>query len=571
MNGFSVERRRGALFSRGGGVSTVFGRSGPTVEAGPGVVSLQLIGVGYGHLLSSPGRSVPVAAGATVSYRRSGLTEWYRNGPLGLEQGFTLQHPPRPKVADGALTVAVRVSGSLNPRRSRPGVVFVSATGGAPVLRYGGVHAVDATGRSLPAWLGLVGRTLLLRVRDRGAHYPLTIDPFIQEGSKLTVSNQISSVEVGKAQFGFSVALSANGNIAVVGGYGDKAETGAAWVFNRSGSTWRQGPKLTAKGESPKNLPGFGFGKFGYSVALSANGKTALISAFGVEAVWVFARAGSTWKQGQKLVKSRQGPEGPTLQEGFGVSVAISADGNTALIGGSGDDNPSGAAYIFERSGPTWARQGAALIGKGAVGSPHLGDALALSGDGNTAAIGGPIDAGGKGAVWVFTRSGSTWTQQGSKLTARGERGPAQFGSSVALASDGNTALVGGYQDRNGAGAVWVFTRSGSTWKQGPKLRIAKGESPTGLFGFRTALSSNGKTAVVSGPGDNGGTGAAWIFTRTGSTWTQQGPELKPIGATGPASFGYGLALAPDGTTAMLGGPADNGGAGAVWVKVQHS
>jgi FG-GAP repeat len=397
-----------------------------------------------------------------------------------------------------------------------------------------------------------------------------TNDPFVQQGPKLTVSNEISSVEVGKAQFGFSVSASANGNIALVGGYGDKAETGAAWVFTRSGSRWKQGPKLTAKGESPKSLPGFGFGKFGYSVALSARGDTALISGFGVEAVWVFTRSGSTWKQGQKLVKSKQGPQGPTLQEGFGVSVGLSADGKVALIGGSGDDNPSGAAYVFRRSGSIWARQGPALFAKGAVGSPHLGDALALSGDGETAAIGGPIDAGARGAVWVFTRSGSGWVQQGPKLTATDERGLAQFGSSVALSADGNTALIGGYQDDNGAGAAWVFTRSGSTWKQDPKLTIAKGESPTGLFGFRTALSANGKVAVISAPGDHGGVGAAWVFTRSGSTWRQQGPKLGPAGASGMTSFGYGLALAPNGTTALIGGPADNGGAGAVWVKVEH-
>jgi hypothetical protein len=404
----------------------------------------------------------------------------------------------------------------------------------------------------------------------RGVHSPRETHPFIQAGQKLTVRNQISSIEVGKAQLGFSVALSASGRTAILGGYGDKAETGAAWVFTRSGSRWKQGQKLTAKGESPKSLPGFGFGKFGYSVALSAKADTALISAFGVEAVWVFTRSGSTWKQGQKLVKSKQGAEGPTLQEGFGVSVALSAAGNTALIGGSGDDNPSGAAYVFERSGSTWARQGPALIGTGAVGPPHLGDALALSGDGNTAAIGGPIDSGGKGAVWVFTRSGSAWKQQGPKLTATGERGPAQFGSAVALSAEGNTALVGGYEDDSGAGAVWVFTRSGSTWRQVQKMTIAKSESLSGLFGFRTALSANGKVAVISGPGDMAGAGAAWIFTRSGSTWARQGPKLTPTGAQGNASFGYGLALARDGRTALIGGPADNDGAGAAWVKVRR-
>jgi FG-GAP repeat protein len=569
QKGFSVDRRRGELVARGGGVSTVFGRFGPTVAAGLGVVSFRVSGVGYGRSLTSPGRSVPVAAGSSVSYRRSGLTEWYRNGPLGLEQGFTLQQRPQPAVPGGSLTVAVRVSGPLVRRRSGSGVVFVRATGGAPLLRYGGLSAVDATGRSLPTRLQLSGRMVLLRIGDAGAHYPLTIDPFIQQGSKLTGSNEISSIETGHAQFGFAVALSSNGNTALVAGPGDNAQTGAVWVFTRSGSTWKQGPKLTAKGASPKGLPGFGFGKFGYSLALSANGDTALIGGLGLEAAWVFTRSGSTWKQGPKLVKSKQGPNGPQLQEGFGLSVALSADGNTALIGGTGDDDQLGAAYVFKRSGSTWTRQGAALIGKHEVGAPHLGTAVALSGDGNIAVIGGPLDAGAKGAAWVFTRSGSTWTQ-GSKLAASGESGPAQFGSAVALAADGNTALIGGYGDNAQTGAAWVFTRSGSTWTQGSKL-TARAESPQGLLGFRVGLSSDGKTAVVSGPGDTAGVGSAWVFTRSGSTWTQQGLKLTATGASGGASFGYGLALASDGRTALIGGPGDKGGVGAAWVNVERS
>ena len=110
-------------------------------------------------------------------------------------------------------------------------------------------------------------------------------------------------------------------------------------------------------------------------------------------------------------------------------------------------------------------------IGSGEVSEGEFGYSVALSADGNTALIGGDRDNGEVGAAWVFTRSGSTWTQQGAKLTGSGEIGAGAFGDSVALSADGNTALIGGYRDNEGVGAAWVFTRSGSTWtQQGAKL-----------------------------------------------------------------------------------------------------
>src|SRR5262249_58693821 len=111
---------------------------------------------------------------------------------------------------------------------------------------------------------------ILLRVRAQGARYPLRIDPFVQQGAKLT-----GKEESGKGQFGDSVALSADGNTALIGGYGDNGAAGAAWVFTRSGTSWsQQGAKLTGAGETSQGEPG---GEFGASVALSADGNTALI------------------------------------------------------------------------------------------------------------------------------------------------------------------------------------------------------------------------------------------------------------------------------------------------------
>jgi len=114
--------------------------------------------------------------------------------------------------------------------------------------------------------------------------------------------------------------------------------------------------------------------------------------------------------------------------------------------------------------------------------------------------------------VWIFTRSGGVWTQQGSKLIGSGAAGPANQGNSVALSADGNTAIFGGYNDNGAAGAAWVFVQSGGVWtQQGPKLA----EGGFGL-GDSVALSSDGNTALVGGRTGDGLTGATWVYTRSG-------------------------------------------------------
>jgi FG-GAP-like repeat len=267
---------------------------------------------------------------------------------------------------------------------------------------------------------------------------------------------------VGPANQGSSVALSADGNTAIVGGPNDNFPggdwaKGAAWVFTRSGGVWtQQGSKLVGTGA-------VGAAGQGRSVALSGDGNTAIVGGSGdnsgIGAAWVFTRSGGTWtQQGAKLVGS-----GATGAAGQGLSVAVSADGNTAIVGGFGDNSAIGAAWVFTRSGGAWTQQGSKLVGSGAVKSAEQGTSVALSGDGNTAIVGGPIDNYPTGATWVFTRSGGVWTQQGSKLVGTGAVGGAKQGISVALSGDGNTAIEGGYNDNSGIGAAWVFTRANLT------------------------------------------------------------------------------------------------------------
>jgi lysophospholipase L1-like esterase len=540
-------RHGSSLLTRGAGIHSTFNASGAALRVAQGTIGLSLTGVGRGQSLAPVGAVAPTGSANQVLYRHGSISEFYRNGPYGLEQGFTLRH--RPQAGTGSLVLALGLRGSLVPEQVGSQVLFRTHAG-ATALRYGQLSVLDATGRRLPAQMQFHNGTLQLRIDDSNARYPLRIDPFIQQGSKLTASD-----EIGQGEFGYSVALSSDGNTALIGGPYDNSGVGAAWVFTRSGSTWtQQGSKLTGGGE-------IGAGAFGYSVALSSDGNTALIGGVSdsnqVGAAWVFTRSGSTWtQQGSKLTGSGEIGGGA-----FGHSVALSSDGNTALIGGPYDNSIVGAAWVFTRSGSTWTQQGSKLTGGGEWEGGDFGYSVALSADGNTALIGGPFDSHQVGAAWVFTRSGSTWTQQGSKLTGSA----ANFGWSVALSADGNTALIGGPFDNTSVGAAWVFTRSGSTWtQQGSKL-TGSGESGAGFFGWTVALSGDGNTALIGGRSENGNVGMGWVFTRSGSTWTQQNEKLTGSGS-GPSEPGWSVALSADGNTALGGTAEDNSGVGAAWV-----
>ena len=259
-------------------------------------------------------------------------------------------------------------------------------------------------------------------------------------------------------------------------------------------------------------------------------------------------------------------PQGPrlvgTLAAGAslqGESVAISADGNTAIAGGPGDTNFAGAVWVFTRSNGIWSQQGLKLVGSGAVGNAEQGFGVAISADGNTAIAGGPGDNAGVGAVWVFTRSSGVWSQQGNKLVGTGG---GEQGLSVALSADGNTAVVGGPGDNNQTGAVWVFTRSNGVWsQQGPKL-IGSGAANNASQGRSVAISGDGNTLAETGPYDNTSIGATWIFTRTNGVWSQQGNKLV---GTFASYQGFGVALSGDGNTVIMGG-----GSGA-WIFVRSN
>jgi hypothetical protein len=225
------------------------------------------------------------------------------------------------------------------------------------------------------------------------------------------------------------------------------------------------------------------------------------------------------------------------------------------------------------RANGIWVEQ-AKLVGTGAAtGNPGMGTSVSLSSDGDNALVGGNNDGvGPAGATWVFTRSGGVWTQQGPKLVGTGVAGHASQGSSVAMAGEGDIAIVGGPEDNSGAGAAWMFTRSGNTWsQQGSKLVGSDSSGSLVGQGHAVALPFAGHTALVGGSGDNGGIGAVWVYARNGSTWSQQGAKLVGTDAVGQSLQGSSVAISPDGVIALVGGYADNANVGATWVYVSSS
>jgi hypothetical protein len=549
---FAAHRTASGWGLSGGGVRADFRAGEPTLSlAGGSTLSLSLAG--------APVTSV-TTHGNRVTLARAGIREWYAAGPLGVEQSFTLAHQPVGATTGHELTLSLAVGGSLRARVAGSDVNFVGSRG-VVAARYGGLTAVDAAGRRLPSTLSVENGRVLIAVNDRGATYPITIDPLVQQGPKLVPNNEQGN-GVG-SEFGISAALSADGNTALVGGTVDNSDIGAAWVFTRSGSTWTQQAKLFPNDTA--NGLGADFGK---SVALSADGNTALIGGNldngQSGAAWVYTRSGSSWtRQGPKLVGS--GGAG-----GFGGSVALSADGNTALIGAP-DDSTSGTAWVFTRSGTSWSPQTVLSPNTTNVGNARFGASVALSSDGNIALIGGPTDNTNEGAAWVFTRSGTTWSPTGgTKLVPSDEANPisSHFGTAVDLSSDGNTAVIGGPDDNNPSvgGAAWVFTRTGATWsQQGSKLLPTNASGGNTQFGDSVAVSADGNIALIGANLDANMVGAAYRFTRSGTSWTEES-RLTGQGEVGFGNFGASVGLASDGQTALVGGPADLSGTGAAWV-----
>jgi hypothetical protein len=305
--------------------------------------------------------------------------------------------------------------------------------------------------------------------------------------------------------------------------------------------------------QDPRRTASAGFGAT-LAVSSTRSGTFVLVGAPGQgapEQAYVFARSGKTWYRQATLA----GPSGSMYDGGddFGLSVALSA--TTALVSTvQSETNVLGGIYVFVRSGKTWHRQ-AIVLDPDTTGEDNFGASVAISGATIAAA------APNIGCAFVFVRSGQKWTVQAT-LLPKGEvaacpnEPPYDLGSSVAIS--GSTVVIGA--DYGRTGAAFVYTRSGTTWSRQAKLTDPH-SSGSDDFGASAALS--GGTALVGVPSQAGSDcGTAYEFTRSGATWRERARLVNP-GCSGKDQFGF--SVAESGGTALAGAPGKSKDAGAAY------
>jgi hypothetical protein len=448
-----------------------------------------------------------------------------------------------------------------------------------------------------------------------------------------------SNTGTGGDQFGRSVALAGDGNtlaiaapfedsglLGVTAGVVDEQtagnaalDSGAVYVLIRVATAWGQQAYVKPSNTGP---PGTGVGdNFGASIALSADGNTLAVgapledsatigidstpdeAASGAGAVYVYTRSpAGIWSQQAYVKPSSIGTA--SAGDNFGVSVALSADGSTLAVGAHLEDSSttginttpnelatdSGAVFVFTRSGTVWSQQ-AYIKALNTLPGDNFGSSVALSGDGNTLAVGAPLQdttATDAGAVYVFTRSVSTWTEQ-AFIKASNPGSGDNFGVSVALSSsDGSTLAVGarseassatginGDQTNNGApgaGAVYVLIRTGAVWTQQAYIKASNTGSGDN-FGGSVALSGDGNALMVGAINEDGGNtgigspsnelaldaGAAYTYTRSGTVWTPQS-YVKASNTGAGDGFGVSVALSSNASTRVIGARSEDGNA----------
>jgi hypothetical protein len=351
--------------------------------------------------------------------------------------------------------------------------------------------------------------------------------------------------------FGTSIAIS--GDTLVVGApdatVDSHAYQGSAYVFVRSGSTWELQQQLIAPDGLTQDY-------FGSSVAISGDTvvvgayRAAINDFFDQGAAYVYQRSGTTWELQQKLIDPAETQD----NDWFGISVAI--DGDTILVGEWFDDvginSGQGSVLAFTRSGEVWSLQTSFSSSDGEAGD-RFGERVALSGD--TALVGVMSDAIGsaieQGSAYIFVRDGTTWSQQAKLIASDGAMNDT-FGQSVSLFGD--TALVGAPRDDNGEngnqGSAYVFTRSGSTWNEQAHLFASDG---TENDRFGTSVALNGDKALIGAVLDVTGksiVGSAYVFTRDQSNWIEQD---KLLAADGDSLDNFGNSAALSSATALVG------------------
>ena len=574
-----------------------FDGSGATVSLSGGAhtsIALQAIG-SSGASLRRVGLARPLAHANRVEYRRAGATEWFANGPAGIEQGFTI--PARPVGGTGrALTLALGISGTLKARRGPGGEMVLAGAAGTALLRYGDLSVSDARGRTLAAHMTLMHGRVLIDIDTRGASYPLTVDPLLSSLAELYASDGAKEDQLGSA-------IAASGGTVVVGEPLDTVaghiRAGAAYVFTEGAGGWAtatQTAKLVASNAA--NEEGFG-GAVAISGATIVVGAPGRESGSGADAggAYVYSEPAGGWgakaeqTQAAELINS----EDVALYE-FGISVAIT--GETIVVGApfyrnyaEGNLAPpaDGGAFVFQEPSGGWADEKNAEESQTATLVPreteadveadgHFGQSVAIGMNGaeQTVVVGAPVEPVGteadkyqQGTVLIFTKPAGGWAISGlrhpqARLTASDGTEFANLGESVSISGDviaagAPRAEVGSVKQ----GATYVFTAPNGGWDSEPEqTQVAKLTTTGGVEGdqFGESVAIEGGTVVTGGALKN-----VSLFAMPSSGWGGElhasdefAGKIYAVGLSGgDALMGAGEAQPPAGAGAVEQGAVD--------------
>ena len=499
------------------------------------------------------------ASGNRVEYAYAeGVTAWYVNGPLGLQQGFTLAR--RPVGGAGELEVRLDLSGAVSAEVSADGrSALLRQVGGGESRRYSGLYVYDAGGRELSARLSSGPGGLSIRVDDRGAQYPIVIDPVIED-AKLTPSD-------GAAHDNAGYSVSVSGDTIVVGAYRDDdsgSASGSAYVFEKSSGGWMEVAKLTASDAAAHD-------EFGVSVSVS--GATVVVGArldddngLSSGSAYVFEKPVGGWMDATEVAKLTASDA--AAHDWFGWSVSVSGD--TIVVGAYGEDDNgyfSGSAYVFEKPSGGWmdATQTAKLTASDGVAWDYFGYSVSVSGATVVVgAYGNDGNGSNSGSAYVFERPSGGWANatQTAKLTASDGAADDVFGVSVSVSGD--TVVVGAnWDDDNGSasGSAYVFEKPVGGWTDATETAKLTASDASASDHFGVSVSVSGDTVVVGAHWDNDkgiNSGSAYVFEKPVGGWMDVAETAKLTASDGTPDDYFGYSVSVSGATVVVGAGWDD-------------
>lgn len=342
-----------------------------------------------------------------------------------------------------------------------------------------------------------------------------------------------------KSYFGMNIALSSDGNVLAIGAPGKNSFTGAVYIYHKVGGEWTQKDKLFTEVEDSR---------FGISIALSSDGSILAVGACGENAVYIYRNICGNWIQTDRLC----GEDGSY----YGDCIALSADGKTLVVGAYLENHAAGAVYVYQNSAGVWEKT-TLQVGNGK--SKWFGISVAVSADGLTLIVGASLE----NAAYIYQNIRGFWNQKARLLgdmPLPGDTNNGHFGNSVALSHNGEVVAIGSFGEDDYTGSVYLF--EDPKFKCNRVAKLAYG-SFNGSYGTSVSLSADGLTLIVGASLENSNIGAAYTYCNSAGVWKQ---TSKTRGSVPNGRFGNSVALNSSGSIAAVAAPYEGEDTGAVYL-----